>query len=222
MYPSEVENMLDNEAQGHPAPILLHSYSTISPPGPLFFWSLIAGIWAGTACYHMMLHRKKPTHIYATLFHQITVILQISLCFCSESLWLQQLWFGTARVNTHLRNKNAALFQRSCTVHEMITSARGQVKLCHTGSFPVWNGSWAVRGSEPCLGSHHSPACHQHFESSAWPLLTSHQPFPLSCLCHTCQGTAATKPTGGKIPINLLKERWSESTCFSLLHGTMA
>lgn len=68
--------------KGSQAPV---SYSPISPRGPLLIFDC-RNQKAGTGSYHMMLNRKNPTHIYATLFHQMTVILQPSHSISSQNL----------------------------------------------------------------------------------------------------------------------------------------
>lgn len=187
--------------KGSQTPVLLYSYSTISPPGTLLVLDC-RNLKGGTACYHLMLSRKNPTRICATLFHQITVILQISLSISPQNLRLQQQTrFGTARVEKHFRNKKAALFQRICHCpwnHNL--SSRASKAVCSTWSFLVSKLGWVLTGmgeaelpAEVLLTPPPLPVTSrlkaQHSHSSYQPKM----PFPLSCLGHTCPWKAETK-----------------------------
>lgn len=227
--------------KGSQTPVLLYSYSTISPPGPLFFWSLIAGIWEQELLpqAYIMLSRKKPTHIYATLFHQITVILQTSLSIFSQNLsdyssgldlaeWTQPEWTST------LETQTLPCFREFVTVHEIIILAQGQISCVLYMLFPSFQTLLLISGmgeaelsakvQKPCLGCLLTPP---HL-----PVISS---LKGQCGQRSCQPNALPSelpvpylPTnnrnkahwGTRNTTTLLKKRWSESTCSSLLHGT--
>lgn len=154
--------------------------------------------------------------------------------FFSEPLWLQQwTWFGTARVNKHFRNQNAALFQRICHCpwnHNVSSRANRLCLIRALFYFPNsaaawWDGwGWALRrGSEPSLGCVLTPPHLQVISSS------KAQRGQCSCQSNAPPSESSVpylpinnrkNPTGGqKNPTNLLKERWSVSSCSSPLHG---
>lgn len=94
MHPREVENVLDNEAQGFPDPcpvVQLNHHFT--------FWAS-SHLWLQEPerrdCllpyYAQQEKKKNTTLIYAIFFHQITVILQTSLSITSQNLseWIWQ------------------------------------------------------------------------------------------------------------------------------------
>lgn len=136
--------------KGSQTPVLLYSYSTISPPGPLLILDC-RNLKAWTGCYHLMLSRKKP-HSY--LCHSVSPnysdFADFPQYFSSESLWLQQqTWIGTGRVKKHFRNQSAALFQRICHCpwnHNL--SSRASKAVCHTCSSLVSRLEWVKLSSQ--------------------------------------------------------------------------
>lgn len=163
-----------------------------------------------------MLSRKKPTHIYATLFHQITVILQISLSIFSQNLsdYSSRLDLAQPEWTSTLEKKTLPCFKKFVTVHEIIISAPGQVSCVLHVLFPSVQILLLISGmgeaelsAKVQTGSQPVRAVCSHrltcLSAAVWKASVasahgSQMPFPLSCLCHTCQGTTETKPTGGQ------------------------
>lgn len=158
-----------------------------------------------------MLSRKKP-HSYLCHFvpPNYSDFADFPQHFFSEPLWLQQwTWFGTARVNKHFRNQNAALFQRICHCpwnHNVSSRANRLCLIRALFYFPNsaaawWDGwGWALRrGSEPSLGCVLTPP---HLQVTAAQKLSvasapaSQMPLPLNPLCHTCQSITEKTPLG--------------------------
>lgn len=172
-----------------------------------------------------MLSRKKPTHIYATLFHQITVILQISLSIFSQNLsdYSSRLDLAQPEWTSTLESKTLPCFREFVTVHEIIISAPGQVSCVLHVLFPsvqilllisgMGEAELAAKvqtGSQPvrAVCSHHLTCLSAAvWKASVASAHGSQMPFPPSCLCHTCQEQQKQSPLGDKKHNHPAKEK---------------